>query len=93
MQSLWMIAASFLFACMGVCVKFAAQTHSAVEITFYRSFISLILMFGLVRLNGVPLATPHLRWQITRRPSSSRSTSVSPACNCARASWARWCSG
>jgi len=66
MQSLWMIAASFLFACMGVCVKFAAQTHSAVEITFYRSFISLILMFGLVRLNGVPLATPHLRWQITR---------------------------
>lgn len=66
MQSLWMIAASFLFACMGVCVKFAAQTHSAVEITFYRSFISLILMFGLVRLHGVPLSTPHLRWQVTR---------------------------
>jgi drug/metabolite transporter (DMT)-like permease len=57
MQSLWMIAASFLFACMGVCVKLAAETHSAVEITFYRSFISLILMFGLVRLRGVPLAT------------------------------------
>jgi S-adenosylmethionine uptake transporter len=61
-----MIAASFLFACMGVCVKFAAQTHSAVEITFYRSFISLILMFGLVRLNGVSLATVHWRWQVTR---------------------------
>lgn len=66
MQSLWMIAASFLFACMGVCVKLAAATHSAVEITFYRSFISLILMFGLVRLNGVPLGTPHWRWQVTR---------------------------
>jgi S-adenosylmethionine uptake transporter len=66
MQSLWMIAASFLFACMGVCVKFAAETHSAVEITFYRSFISLILMFGLVRLRGVSLATPHWRWQVTR---------------------------
>jgi len=66
MQSLWMIAASFLFACMGVCVKFAAATHSAVEITFYRSFISLILMFGLVRLRGVPLKTPHWRWQVTR---------------------------
>jgi S-adenosylmethionine uptake transporter len=66
MQSLWMIAASFLFACMGVCVKFAAETHSAVEITFYRSFISLILMFGLVRLQGVALATPHWRWQVTR---------------------------
>jgi len=66
MQSLWMIAASFLFACMGICVKLAAETHSAVEITFYRSFISLILMFGLVRLRGVPLKTPHWRWQVTR---------------------------
>ncbi len=66
MQSLWMIAASFLFACMGVCVKLVAETHSAVEITFYRSFISLILMYGLVRLRGVPLKTPHWRWQVTR---------------------------
>ncbi|MBS1131620.1 MAG: Protein of unknown function transrane [Proteobacteria bacterium] len=66
MQSLWMIAASFLFACMGVCVKLAAETHSAVEITFYRSFISLLLMFGLVRLRGVSLKTPHWRWQVTR---------------------------
>lgn len=66
MQSLWMIAASFLFACMGVCVKFAAATHSAVEITFYRSFISLLLMFGLVRLRGVSLKTTHWRWQVSR---------------------------
>lgn len=66
MQSLWMLVASLLFACMGVCVKFAAATHSAVEITFYRSFVSLILMFGLVKLNGVRLATPHWRWQISR---------------------------
>ncbi len=66
MQSLWMLLASLLFACMGVCVKLAADTHSAVEITFYRSFISLILMFGLVRLRGVSLATAHWRWQISR---------------------------
>jgi len=66
MQSLWMIAASFLFACMGVCVKLAATTHSAVEITFYRSFISLILMYGLVRLRGVSLKTTQWRWQVTR---------------------------
>ena len=66
MQSLWMLVASFLFACMGVCVKFAAVSYSAVEITFYRSFISLILMFALVRLRGVSLATPHWRWQISR---------------------------
>lgn len=66
MQSLWMIVASLLFACMGVCVKLASATHSAVEITFWRSFLSLLLMFGLVRLRGVSLKTPHWRWQITR---------------------------
>jgi S-adenosylmethionine uptake transporter len=66
MQSLWMLVASLLFACMGVCVKLAAATHSAVEITFYRSFISLLIMFVLVRLHGVRLATPHWRWQISR---------------------------
>jgi S-adenosylmethionine uptake transporter len=61
-----MLAASFLFAAMGVCVKFAATTHSAAEITFYRSFISLILMFGLVRLRGVSLLTSYWRWHMTR---------------------------
>ena len=66
MQSLWMLVASLLFASMGVCVKLAAETHSAVEITFYRSFVSLLLMFGLVRLRGVRLATAHWRWQISR---------------------------
>lgn len=66
MQSLWMLVASLLFACMGVCVKFASETHSAVEITFYRSFISLILMFGLIRLKGVSIKTAHWRWQLTR---------------------------
>lgn len=61
-----MVLASLLFACMGVCVKLAAETHSAVEIVFYRSFLSLILMFALVRWRGVSLATPHWRWQISR---------------------------
>jgi S-adenosylmethionine uptake transporter len=61
-----MLVASLLFACMGVCVKLAAATHSAVEITFYRSFISLLIMFVLVRLHGVRLATPHWRWQVSR---------------------------
>lgn len=66
MQSLWMLVASLLFACMGVCVKLAAQTHSAVEIVFYRSFLSLIVMFALVRLQGVALKTPHIRLQVSR---------------------------
>ncbi len=66
MQSLWMVLASLLFACMGVCVKLAAATHSAGEIVFYRSVLSLLLMLGVVRLRGVALATPHWRWQVSR---------------------------
>jgi len=66
MQSLWMLLASLFFACMGVCAKLVAATHSAVEIVFYRSILSLVLVYALVRLRGVPLATPHWRWQIGR---------------------------
>ena len=69
MQSLWMLAASFCFACMGVCVKLAAETFSAAEIVFYRSAISLVLMFGLVRLRGIAIYTPHWRFQILRAAS------------------------
>jgi S-adenosylmethionine uptake transporter len=64
-----MLAASFCFACMGVCVKLAAETFSAAEIVFYRSAISLVLMFGLVRLRGIAIYTPHWRFQILRAAS------------------------
>lgn len=69
MQSLWMVVASVLFAAMGVCVKLAADTFSAPEIVFYRSVISLVLMFLLVRLHRIPLATPHWRNQLFRGAS------------------------
>ncbi len=69
MQSLWMVVASFLFACMGVCVKLAAETFSAPEIVFYRSAVSLLLMFSLMRLRGTGFATPHLRYQMFRGAS------------------------
>lgn len=61
-----MIAASLLFACMGVCVKFAAEFFSTAEIVFYRSIIALLLMFFLVRLRRIPIATPHWRFQLWR---------------------------
>ena len=69
MQSLWMIAASFLFACMGVCVKFSAEYFSAAEIVFYRSAISLLLMLLVVRVRAIPIATPHWRFQLWRSAS------------------------
>lgn len=69
MQSLWMVAASFFFACMGVCVKLAAESFSAAEVVFYRSAISLIFMFAVVYLRGIPIRTPHWRFQLWRSAS------------------------
>ena len=66
MNSLWMVAASFLFACMGVCVKLAAARYSAAEIVFYRSVISLALMVIIMRLQGVAFRTAHWRRQAFR---------------------------
>ncbi|MDR2113459.1 MAG: DMT family transporter [Candidatus Accumulibacter sp.] len=58
MQSLWMIAASFFFAGMGVCVKLASARYSAAEIVFYRSFLNLLFIWALVKARGIPVRTP-----------------------------------
>ena len=69
MQSLWMIVASFFFACMGVCVKLASTQFSAAEIVFYRSFINLIFLLILVKARGIPVKTP--LWMLHVRRSGS----------------------
>jgi S-adenosylmethionine uptake transporter len=69
MQSSWMIVASFFFACMGVCVKFAAEIFPASEIVFYRSGISLAMVFILMRMRRIPVKTPLWRFQLGRSAS------------------------
>ena len=69
MQSLWMIAASFFFACMGVCVKMASTKYSAAEIVFYRSFINLFFMLVLVKARGISVKTPLWRLHVQRSGS------------------------
>ena len=64
-----MVAAAFLFACMGVCVKFAAVRYSAAEIVFWRSVVALLLMIAIVRFQGVAFATEHWRLQVFRGAS------------------------
>lgn len=67
MQSLWMVAASFLFACMGVCVKLAAEAgYSPAEIVFYRNAISLLLMGTSMAWARLDPRTPLWRFQIYR---------------------------
>lgn len=66
MQSLWMIVASLLFACMGVCVKLGSAQFSSAELVLARGAISMLLVFAYVRLAGLSLATPHWRTHFSR---------------------------
>jgi len=56
-----MLAASLLFAAMGVCVKLAAASFSAAELVFYRGFVSLLLLGGFLAWQKSALATRHWR--------------------------------
>lgn len=66
MQSLWMLVASLLFACMGVCVKFASAHFGSAEIVFWRGFIALLMMSAVVHSQRISLRTPHWRRQFSR---------------------------
>jgi S-adenosylmethionine uptake transporter len=57
MQALWMLVASFLFALMGVCVKFASNYYSASELVFYRGLVSMLFVGLWARAAGVGFAT------------------------------------
>jgi S-adenosylmethionine uptake transporter len=57
MQALWMIVASFLFALMGVCVKFASVHYSAAELVCYRGLVSIVFVGIWARSQGVSLRT------------------------------------
>jgi drug/metabolite transporter (DMT)-like permease len=66
MQSLWMIAASLLFASMGVCVKLGSAQFAAAELVFWRGFIATLIIGSYVLVRRLPLATPHARTHVTR---------------------------
>lgn len=66
MQSLWMVAASLLFAGMGVCVKLGSAQFAAAELVFWRGFIATLIIGSYVLVRRLPLATPHARTHVVR---------------------------
>ncbi len=66
MKSGWMVVAGFLFGLMGVFVKLGSQHFSSAELVFYRSLIGLVVIFGIVRAQGLSLATPHVASHVWR---------------------------
>ncbi|WP_028602781.1 DMT family transporter [Ottowia thiooxydans] len=57
MHAVWMIAGSFFFASMSVCVKFASPHFSTLENVFYRGVIGLVFMAILARSRKISLRT------------------------------------
>ena len=59
MQMLWMVVGAFLFASMGVCIKYAAPFFHTAEIVFYRGLIGMLALWLLSSSQGVSLKTRH----------------------------------
>lgn len=61
-----MLAASVLFAAMGVCVKLASPQFAAAELIFYRGFIALLLVGAWMGWHRLSPVTRHLRSHLWR---------------------------
>ncbi|HEY4663485.1 MAG TPA: DMT family transporter [Comamonas sp.] len=59
MQVLWMVVGAFLFASMGMCIKYAAPYFHTAEIVFYRGLIGMLALWLLSASQGVTLKTQH----------------------------------
>ena len=57
-----MLVAGLLFGCMGVFVKLGAAYFSSAELVFYRSLIGLLVIYPIIKVQGLSLATPN--WQM-----------------------------
>lgn len=71
MGALWMLVAGFLFGCMGVFVKLGAPYFSNIELVFYRSFLGLLMVYAIIRMQGGSVATPHWGGHLWRSISGS----------------------
>jgi len=61
-----MLAASLGFATMAVFIKFGAQNFSTAELVFYRSALSGVAMYAVMRRRGISLATKHAGMHVRR---------------------------
>jgi len=71
MGALWMLVAGFFFGCMGVFVKLGAEYFSHIELVFYRSSLGLLMIYAVIRQQGLSLSTPYLKQHLWRGVSGT----------------------
>ena len=62
MRSMWMLVATFMFACMSVLVKLGADYFSSTELVFYRSLFGVWMTYLMIRYYRLSVRTLH--WKI-----------------------------
>ena len=80
-----MICATFLFAAMGVCVKYASDLYGAGEIVMYRGLVGVIGIALVARARGISLRTKVPEAIFTHTPMTAKmklATSIQSACIC-----------
>lgn len=66
-----MLVAGFFFGCMGVFVKLGAEYFSHIELVFYRSSLGLLMIYAVIRQQGLSLSTPYLKQHLWRGVSGT----------------------
>jgi drug/metabolite transporter (DMT)-like permease len=65
--SIWMIGASLAFALMAACIKLATRHEVPVaQVLFYRGAVSLLAIGVVLRMLGLPAASPHWKAHVKR---------------------------
>jgi len=61
-----MLVAGLLFATMGVLVKIGSEEFGSAELAFYRSFVTLLVILGVVGARRETVRTPHFGMHLMR---------------------------
>ena len=62
----WMVVAAVFFAIMGALVKWGADYYTSVEMVFYRTIFSVVVLGGMALFQGQSLKTAHLKQHVSR---------------------------
>ncbi len=76
MQSLWILAASFLFSLMAVFIKFGVEDFGTCELIFYRSILGAFVIFIFTVIKGYSLKTDHFISHMKRSCAGTVSMSL-----------------
>lgn len=66
MTASWMLVAGFLFAAMGVFVKYGAEHFGAAELAFYRSVFTLVAAFAFIGMARGTIRSQYLGTHLVR---------------------------